>query len=266
MRLGYYGGTISMRGASSLVFDMKVVPAGVDDAHLGGGAAVVMENGNNTLDLAGKEVKLDVVVNENTTGNMLKNGSLTGMLTLEAGSALNADSAMCSWAGPMSIEMYAGSTLNMAGSDKWINNLSALQVHGTATINGAYLRVRSSQALGHVYTLGHGVENLKGEGTYYVLTGDEGDYTFDLCGYTANFGIIAWESASPADLVVRAGSIDKSVEIRSATASQPYSRLMLESVTIGDNATFNIGEYAELALKGGSLAGAPTSTWRTARS
>mgnify|MGYP003291317621 CR=1 FL=1 len=255
MRLGYYGGTISMRGASSLVFDMKVVPAGVDSAHLGGGATVVMENGNNTLDLAGKEVKLDVVVNENTTGNMLKNGSLTGMLTLEAGSALNADSAMCSWAGPMSIEMYAGSTLNMAGSDKWINNLSALQVHGTATINGAYLRVRSSQASGHVYTLGHGVENLKGEGTYYVLTGDEGDYTFDLCGYTANFGIIAWESASPADLVVRAGTIDKSVEIRSATASQPYSRLMLESVTIGDNATFTIGEYAELALKGGSLAG-----------
>ena len=240
MRRGYYGGTISMRGASSLVFDMKVVPAGVDDAHLGGGATVVMENGNNTLDLAGKEVKLDVVVNENTTGNMLKNGSLTGMLTLEAGSALNADSAMCSWAGPQKIVMKNGSRLEMVGDDRWINDISVLEVNGTATIKNAYLRIKP----GTEYALGNGVENLVGEGETFLSLDNS---TLNLNDHTSKLNIKVWAASESHNNVIKNGVIDTYVEM------DANNKLALQNVMLGSNATFSMGNNTQLDLGGQAI-------------
>ena len=210
-------------------------------------AGVIMQGGA-TLDLAGKERKFRLTVTG--TENTLKNGSFLGSLTLEEGSRLSSDSAMCSWAGPESIVMNNGSTLEMVGQDFWINNLSALKVNGTATINGAYLRVRSVLAPDRVYTLGNGVENLKGEGTYYVLTGDDCWDHFDLNGKSVNFGIIVWDAEKESDIVISNGTIDKSVEIRGYWPGRPYSKLKLQNVTLGSNATFTMGDGAVLDLGG----------------
>lgn len=207
--------------------------------------------GGATLDMGGIE-RSNSPIYVSGTGNTLKNGTFLDSLTLEEEGSLNADSIMSSWGGPKKIQMKNGSTLNMVGQDNWINNLSALQVTGTAIINGALLRVRSSQAPDHVYTLGNGVENLTGSGTYYVLTGDEGMDYFDLNGHTANFDIISWESEKEADIVVRNGTIDKHVEIRGLGPGRQHSKLNLQSVTIGDNATFSLGVGAQLVMGNGT--------------
>ena len=207
--------------------------------------------GGATLDMGGIE-RSNSPIYVSGTGNTLKNGTFLDSLTLEEEGSLNADSIMSSWGGPKKIQMKNGSTLNMVGQDNWINNLSALKVTGTAIINGALLRVRSSQAPDHVYTLGNGVENLTGSGTYYVLTGDEGMDYFDLNGHTANFDIISWESEKEADIVVRNGTIDKHVEIRGIGPGRQHSKLNLQSVTIGDNATFSLGVGAQLVMGNGT--------------
>ena len=205
--------------------------------------------GNATLDLNGGPGVLNLAVTG--TGNTMRNGGYLGTLTLAENSTLTSDSAMCSWDGPKSLVMNNGSRLDMVGQDFWINNLSALQVNGSATINGAYLRVRSVLAPYRVYKLGNGVENLNGEGTYYVLTGDEDGWDhFDLNGKSVNFGIIVWDAEKESDIVISNGTIDKSVEIRGYWPGRPYSKLKLQNVTLGSNAAFTMGDGAVLDLGG----------------
>lgn len=169
---------------------------------LHGASTTLTLGGNATLDLNGGPGVLNLAVTG--TGNTMRNGGYLGTLTLAENSTLTSDSAMCSWDGPKSLVMNNGSRLDMVGQDFWINNLSALQVNGSATINGAYLRVRSVKAPYRVYKLGNGVENLNGEGTYYVLTGDEDCWDhFDLNGKSVNFGIIVWDAEKESDMGLR---------------------------------------------------------------
>ena len=213
---------------------------------LHGASTTLTLGGNATLDLNGGPGVLNLAVTG--TGNTMRNGGYLGTLTLAENSTLTSDSAMCSWDGPKSLVMNNGSRLDMVGQDFWINNLSALQVNGSATINGAYLRVRSVLAPYRVYKLGNGVENLNGEGTYYVLTGDDCWDYFDLNGKSVNFGIIVWDAEKESDIVIRNGTIDKSVEIRGYWPERPYSKLKLQDVTLGSNATFTMGDGAVLDL------------------
>ena len=215
---------------------------------LHGASTTLTLGGNATLDLNGGSGVINLAVTG--TGNTMRNGGFLCTLTLAENSTLTSDSAMCSWDGPKSLVMNNGSRLDMVGQDFWINNLSALQVNGSATINGAYLRVRSVLAPDRVYTLGNGVENLNGEGTYYVLTGDDCWDYFDLNGKSVNFGIIVWDAEKESDIVIRNGTIDKSVEIRGYWPGRPYSKLKLQNVTLGSNAAFTMGDGAVLELGG----------------
>ena len=217
-----------------------------------GNTAVSLQN-NATLDMGGNTHALNLTVTG--TGNTMKNGSLTGTLTLEEGSYLKSIGALASWDGPTSIVMNNGSTLEMElGQDIWINRLPALQVNGKATITNAFLRVRSSVATNHEYVLTDGVANLQGSGTYYVLTGDEGNDYFNLGKHDTNFSIIAWETFNEdADVCISNGKIAKSVEIRgiSPSSNRLYSKLRLtNTVTIAKDVVFTMGDGAQLDMGG----------------
>ena len=204
-----------------------------------------------TLDMGG--VARDFEMYVYGTGNTLKNGSALGTIILTENSVLTADSAMCSWSGPKSIVMNNGSTLNMVTwHDVWINNLNALSVNGQATINNAFLRVRSVLSPNREYVLGNGVQNLNGSGTFYVLTGDDRWDHFNLDGNAVNFDIIVWESVDPADILIRNGTIDRYVDIHGTYDARKYCTLNLKDVTIGNNASFSIGEGASLILQDGT--------------
>ncbi len=184
-------------------------------------------------------------------GNTLKNGYFIGKLTLAAGSYLKSEGALASWGGPTSIVMNAGSVLEMDPSkDVWINRLPALQVNGKATIKNAYLRVRSAITPDWEYTLTEGVANLKGSGTYYVLTGDDGKDYFNLGGHTTNFDIIVWEADNRADIVIKNGKINTNVNMYGTSDSRRYNKLKLENVTLGERASFSLGYGVELDLGG----------------
>ncbi|MCQ2370961.1 MAG: autotransporter-associated beta strand repeat-containing protein [Akkermansia sp.] len=206
-----------------------------------------------TLDLGNQYRSFEMYVNG--TGNKLQNGSFVGKLYMAENSVLTSDSGMCSWNGPELIEMKNGSTLNMVtGHDVWINNLNALRVNGQATINNAFLRVRSVLSPGREYTLGNGVQNLNGSGTFFVLTGDDRWDHFNLDGYTANFDIIVWESVDPADILIRNGKINKYVQIRDTYDARKYCTLNLEDVEIQRYAVFSVGVGASLVMKNGTTA------------
>ena len=210
-------------------------------------------HGNETLDLGGEvaNIKVDVI----STGNTMTNGTLIGTLTLEENSTLVSDSAMASWDGPTAIVMNNGSTLEMVpgqGKDICINNPSALQVNGKATINNAYLVLRTNNRPNHEYVLDDGVASLEGS-SFYLLPGDEAEEHFNLNNHTANFGIIVWELGTESDISISNGTIDKSVLIRNFWGGQPNGKLSLKNVTIGDNATFTMENKTQLDLGGASI-------------
>ena len=241
MRNGYYGGTITMGEGSSLRFNMDVIPAGVDNAKMEGGAAVIMAGGNK-LDLALQTPKLDLTVNG--LGNTLVNGALLGNLTLGAGSELTSEGALGDWWGPTSIKMGARSKLVMSmDKSRWYNDISKLQVLGDGVrIENAYLRIHP-ETNGGVYTLGNGVEKLVyHENTFFCI--DDG--TLDLAGNTANLNIKVW-AAFRHDNVIRNGTINTDVEI------DPTSALALQNVTIGNNAFFSLGADTRLDLGGQAI-------------
>ena len=247
MQNGYYGGTIYMLAGSSLKFDMDVVPAGVDPDHLEGGAKVIMYSGT-TLDLAGRTTPLDLTVKDSR--NTVKNGTLIGTLTLEAGSSLVSHSAMASWDGPTSIVMKNGSTLEMATGfdenlnkwlDCWINDVSKLTVEGTATVVNAYLRIKP----GTTYTLGNGVQNLVGEGQSFLSLDNS---TLDLAkGEISKLDIRVWPAFAPYENVIKNGTLNTYVEI------DPSAKLWLDGVTLGDNASFTMGNNTQLDMGGASI-------------
>ncbi len=199
--------------------------------------------GNATLDLNGGNGVLNLAVTG--TGNTMRNGDYLGTLTLAENSTLTSDSAMCSWDGPSSIVMNNGSRLEMAvgydeekqaWKDNWINDISAIKVDGVATIKDAFIRIKP----GTEYTLGNGVENLVGEGITSIAL----DYSiFNLDSKTTNLNIKVW-SAHKLYNLIKDGTINTHVEIEST------GKLTLDSVTIGDNATFTMGNATELDLGG----------------
>ena len=253
MNKGRFGGNVTMQTGSSLFFDVGLISSGQDVMAPEVRVAVDMA-GNNTLNLAGREADFDLTVAG--TGNTLQNGTFLGKITLEKNSSLAVNNSLVSWRGPTSLVLNDGSKLEMSGSDPWINRLPALQVNGQAIINGAFLRVRSAITPDWEYTLTEGVAHLKGSGTYYVLTGDDGRDYFNLAGHAVNFDIIVWESVNPADILIRNGTIDKHVDIRGTYDARKYCTLNLKDVTIGNNASFSIGAGASLIMQDGTtLAG-----------
>ena len=243
---GTLGGTIKLNDG-----DLKL------DCNMDSSAMVTLM-GNGTLDLTGRWLDFNLYVEG--TGNKLQNGSFVGQLYMAENSVLTSDSGMCSWSGPEVIEMNNGSTLNMVtGHDVWINDLNALRVNGQATINNAFLRVRSVLSPGREYTLGNGVQNLNGSGTFFVLTGDDRWDHFNLDGHTANFDIIVWESVDPADILIRNGKINKYVQIRDTYDARKYCTLNLEDVEIQRYAVFSVGVGASLVMRNGTtVAGGAT--------
>ena len=245
-----WGNTIkngTLTGSYTLDGAGLATPADIDD-----NASFLLKNGA-TLDLGGGNHHWTPAFDLTVEGtNTLKNGYFIGKLTLAAGSYLKSEGALASWNGPTSIVMNAGSVLEMDPSkDIWINRLPALQVNGQATINNAYLRVRSSVAPEHVYKLTDGVANLKGSGTYYVLTGDEGSDTFDLTGHTTNFDIIVWDTNNfGATSCIKNGTINTNVNMYGTSDSLPYNKLKLENVTLGERASFSLGYGVQLDLGG----------------
>ena len=240
MKGGYYGGVIWMYGYSTLTFDMDILPAGVVEERKEGGVEIYLGGSTDletVLDLAYKSraINLDV----SGPHNILRNGSLTGTLTLNENSHLRSEGAMASWDGPTSIVMKNNSKLEMVrGKDLWINDVSKLRVEGTATITDGFLRVRP----GTEYTLGNGVENLKGEGiTSFCL--DRG--TLNLNGKPTNLDIKVWRNQNGTN-IVKNGSIGKYVEIISR------GNLTLQDVTISNNASFLLGDGARMEMTGSS--------------
>ena len=215
--------------------------------------ATVFLKGDATLDMGGQ--KRAFVLTVTGDENKLTNGSFIGTLTLAEDSTLISDSAMASWDGPTSIVMNNGSTLEMVpgqGQDICINNPSAIQVNGEATINNAYLVLRTNNRPNHEYVLDDGVASLEGNSSY-LLPGDEAEEHFNLNNHTANFGIIVWESGTESDISISNGTIDKSVLIRNTSGSQTNGKLSLRNVTIGDNATFTMENKTQLDLGGASV-------------
>ena len=204
-----------------------------------GSTAVSLQN-NATLDMGGNTHALNLAVTG--TGNTMKNGTLIGTLTLEAGSYLKSDSAMASWDGPTSIVMKNGSTLEMAtGTDKdrWINDVSKLVVEGEAKVVNAYLRIKP----GTTYTLGNGVENLEGVGRSFLSLDNS---TLDLGGgEISKLDIGVWAAFEPYNNVIKNGKLNTYVEI------DPSGKLRLtNTVTLGKNASFTMENNTQLDIGG----------------
>ena len=197
-----------------------------------------------TVQIAGGAKDFNLVVT-GTGARMEGNAdnAFTGSLTLEAESHLVSAGSLASWDGPSSITMFNGSMLEMDTKHNiWINDITNLSVVGTATVKNAYLRINPYTNDGK-YVLGNGVENLRGEGaTAYCLDGS----TFDLNDKTTNLNIIVWNEQDIKDNVVEYGTVDTNVDIHAA------SRLWLYDATIGENATFKMGNTAFLSMGGRS--------------
>ncbi|MCQ2367334.1 MAG: autotransporter-associated beta strand repeat-containing protein, partial [Akkermansia sp.] len=197
-----------------------------------------------TVQIAGGAKDFNLVVTG--TGARMEgdaDNAFTGSLTLEAESHLVSAGSLASWDGPSSITMFNGSMLEMdTNHNIWINDITNLSVVGTATVKNAYLRI-NPYTNGGKYVLGNGVENLRGEGaTAYCLDGS----TFDLYDKTTNLNIIVWNEQDIKDNVVEYGTVDTNVDIHAA------SRLWLYDATIGENATFKMGNTAFLSMGGRS--------------
>ena len=204
--------------------------------------AKVTLQGDAMLDLEGQKLAFGLTVTGD--GNKLANGEFIGTLTLEEDSTLVSDSAMKSWDGPTAIVMKDGSTLEMAtgdGKDRWINDVSKLEVNGEATVVNAYLRIKP----GTTYTLGNGVQNLKGEGRSFLSLDNS---TLDLDGAEiSKLYIGVWSAFAPYDNVVKNGTLNTYVEI------DPKAKLTLQNVTIGDDASFAMRDKTQLDLGGESV-------------
>ena len=210
--------------------------------------ATVFLKGDATLDMGGQKRAFGLTVTGDE--NKLTNGAFIGALTLEEDSTLVSDSAMASWDGPTSIVMNEGSTLEMVpgqGKDICINNPSALQMNGKATINNAYLVLRTMNRPNQEYVLDDGVASLEGSSSY-LLPGDEEKERFNLNNHTANFGIIVWESDMASDISIINGKIDKSVLIRNTSGDQLNAKLSLRNVKLGDGAYFTMEDNTQLDL------------------
>ena len=204
--------------------------------------ATVSLNGDATLDMGGQTRAFGLTVTG--TGNTLKNGAFIGTLTLAENSYLYSDSAMASWDGPTSIVMKNGSRLEMAtgtGKDRWINDISALQVEGTATVVNAYLRIKS----GETYTLGNGVQNLVGEGRSFLSLDNS---TLNLNGgEISKLDIGVWSAFEPYNNVIKDGTLNTYVEI------DPSGKLALQNVELGDKASFYLKDNTLLNMGGASI-------------
>ena len=248
----YSGGTF-INGGTLVMADARAL--GTGDVSIEGGTLQISHAGQTpgfgTVSLDGGTIKIingakafNLYVDG--TDNLLEgyaNDAFTGNLTLLEKSSLVSNSALAGQNGPASIVLKDGSTLKLAtgeGMNNWINDITNLHVEGVATMVDAYLRI-NPYTNGGMYTLDNGVQNLKGEGvTAYCLDGS----TFNLNGNTTNLGIIVWNTQPNKDNTIMSGVVDTQVDIRQG------SRLILEDVEIGANATFLMGDGAYLDMGG----------------
>ena len=222
---------VNVSGGATLELGGTLAPTGV--VNLAGGTLKISDGSKDfALTVTGTDNRME--------GNYFN--AFIGSLTLEENSRLVSAGSMASWDGPRKIVMKDGSTLEMdTHKDFWIHDITNLTVEGEATMVHAFLRI-NPKTNGGVYTLGNGVQNLKGEGvTAYCLDGS----TFNLNRHTTNLGIIVWNSQDVKDNVVEHGTIDTKMDIHQD------SRLILSDVEIGNNATFFMGDRAYLDMGGG---------------
>ena len=201
-----------------------------------GGNYVIDLRGDATLDLGEQWHNFGLTVSGQDI--TLTNGRFIGTLTLESDSYLKSEAALATSTARASIVMKDGSTLEMAGSDLWIQDISKLSVEeGTATIKNGYLRVLPNTE----YTLGNGVENLVGEGATNISLDNS---TLILGDKTTNLNIIVWSAFGPSSTIRG----DKGSKIDTSVSIITNSKLSLQGVTIGDNASFTMKDNTQLDL------------------
>ncbi len=237
---GTFAGTVVITDGS-LALPVITDPSAKVTVNMDPNAKVTLQ-GDATLDLGGQKRAFGLTVTGD--GNKLANGEFIGTLTLEEDSTLVSDSAMKSWDGPTSIVMNDGSRLEMVtgdGKDRWINDVSKLEVNGEATVVNAYLRIKP----GTTYTLGNGVQNLKGEERSFLSLDNS---TLDLGNAEiSKLYIGVWSAFEPYNNVVKNGTLNTYVEI------DPKAKLSLQNVTIGDDASFAMRDKTQLDLGGESV-------------
>ena len=230
---GYYGGTITMKKAASLTFDMDVIPANVDYEKPNGGAAIIMTGGTPTtpdaigsasiLDMAGRVAAFDLSVSGDW--NILTNGTFAGKATITGGElTLNTVTIESN----VTFTMGNGARLDLGDKAAWLGGFNFFG--GTATVDNGTLWLENETA-----TL-----NTNLSGTYELelrgATLDLNRSVFD------NKVIVAGEST------ITNGEIDNTITILGATGGREGAKLTLGTVSTRDNVSFIMGNGATLDL------------------
>ena len=206
-------------------------------------------DGDDTLDLKGSRELVGIHV----TGwnNLVTNGMIVGSVDITNGGVtldIEWDNDSDNSA---KVDMRGNALLNLAGrthdieltitnaentvTNGTLKDISKLKVQGTGTIKDAYLCIKT----GTEYTLGNGVEKLEGEGRAFLCL----DYgTLNLNNNTSLLDIAVRATSEPNDNVISNGTINTYVEMDS------NSKLTLQSVTFGENATFSMANGTLLNL------------------
>ena len=233
---GYYGGTITMKKAASLTFDMAVIPANVDYEKPNGGAAIIMTGGTpptpeaigcaSILDMAGRVAAFDLSVSGDW--NILTNGTFAGKATITGGElTLN------------TVTIESNATFTMANSARLDLGDKAVGLSQFVLAKGATAYVNN------------GVLFVDKDETVTLNPNICGDYRMDLRGGTLNLGnndlsrktYVRWDST------IRGGSIGEAgTEVPVAIYSS--TKLTLQDVEVGDGVAFTMSNNAVLDLGG----------------
>ena len=221
-------GTMVMSGSNASANSTIIVQAGTlkvsGDADPLGTGTVGMAGGR--LDLGGTQASLDKFMFE-VESAVVDNGTLTVAegTTVALGANLSGTGSNISL-GDNAVLDLAGKTLSM--------NVS---VAGDATIGGGTQNGAISVAAGKTLTLGG---NLNGTGAVTL----DNDSTLDFGGKILSKDIVVAGEAT-----VKNGVINNAITIPGTTGERPISKLWLgDGVTIGENATFTMGDGAKLDL------------------
>ena len=233
---GYYGGTITMKKAASLTFDMDVIPANVDYEKPNGGAEIIMTGGTpptpeaigcaSILDMAGRVAAFDLSVSGDW--NILTNGTFAGKATITGGElTLN------------NVTIESNVTFTMANSARLDLGDKAVGLSQFVLAKGATAYVNN------------GVLFVDKDETVTLNPNICGDYRMDLRGGTLNLGnndlsrktYVRWDST------IRGGSIGEAgTEVPVAIYSS--TKLTLQDVEVGDGVAFTMSNNAVLDLGG----------------
>ena len=233
---GYYGGTITMKKAASLTFDMDVIPANVDYEKPNGGAEIIMTGGTpptpeaigcaSILDMAGRVAAFDLSVSGDW--NILTNGTFAGKAMITGGElTLN------------NVTIESNVTFTMANSARLDLGDKAVGLSQFVLAKGATAYVNN------------GVLFVDKDETVTLNPNICGDYRMDLRGGTLNLGnndlsrktYVRWDST------IRGGSIGEAgTEVPVAIYSS--TKLTLQDVEVGDGVAFTMSNNAVLDLGG----------------